>query len=679
MDKLQYIQTMKNVGAELEHYVDEDGQRLSVFGPVSRVNILVGPTNSGKSRFMRGLIKGVGYAASWHDPSSADPGTVLNTCTRLSRQDFHILARVNPDSREYDPDTLSVDSPWLLQQLQSASTGNVLEIHLTPRDFRALRGQLEQELTDPTSSTQRSKRRARLGELVEKYRLGLPMTDVSCDDFNLLTFEGTPLSEDVAESILTVIKFIDQLSLKEPQELQPTKVYIPVLRTAVPLEGSGSSSTDDQLALTVIANYQLDPLGGKVEVFTGNQLYSTIQKERSGDADTHRRLRSFERFLGQAFFEGMSIELVPLDAEYAPGRHLALFIDEQVQRSIEHIGDGVQASIILMYRLFTAEPGTWLFIEEPEQGLHPGLQRIFLETVAHHPDLQEKDITVFMSTHSNHLLGMAISDLENLSVFSFQRRADPERFEVRPIHTSQRNLLSLLGVSNSSVFLANCGIWVEGITDRKYLRAFLSAYLASEEFRREHSFIPQEDVHYAFFEYAGSNLVHYLFEAVDSAPTVPSEQIRARFLCNRIFLLADQDENKQERHRRLEACQSNTFRYYVTPGVEVENLISQTELSDALPQLISTIAEDDVAATQIRLVDYRGRRIGRYLMETLGDLCPDTVAASNGSLSTYYKGKLADVVCPNVTWTRMSEDARTLARTLYDFIYQQNMVSPKLL
>jgi predicted ATP-dependent endonuclease of OLD family len=331
-----------------------------------------------------------------------------------------------------------------------------------------------------------------------------------------------------------------------------------------------------------------------------------------------------------------------------------------------------------MYKVFTAEPGTWIFIEEPEQGLHPGLQRIFLETLARHPVLQEKDLTMFMSTHSNHLLGMAISELEDVSVFAFQRWPDPERFEIRPVHTRKLNLLTLLGVANSSVFLANCGIWVEGITDRKYLRAYLSAYLQSDEFKTKYSFVPQEDVHYAFFEYAGSNLVHYLFESEDGGCSDQGERIRAQFLCNRVFLLADQDEGKEEKHNRLEESQSDSFRYFVTPGIEVENLISEPQMSQALPQLISGLAEEDVARAKIRQSDYHKKRIGLYLKETFGDLCPGTLTSASGTLSAYYKDKLASLVCLNVTWENMSKDARHLAKALYEFIYEQNQVAPGL-
>jgi hypothetical protein len=679
MEKLQYIQTIKDTGEELEHYIDQDGERLSILGPISRVNILVGATNSGKSRFMRGLAKSPSYVSFSLDPRIAHPSSILNICTRLSRKKFRIVIEVNPEGREYDPETLNIDSPWLMQRLKSAKRGRKPETSLTQRDFSQVRGLLEQELTDGTDA---QRRRSMLDDLAQAYRFALQTSDCSTVAREWLSIqEEEGLTKDTIESIGTVLEFIEALSSSKSTRLSPLEVvYIPVLRTAVPLKGVSTSDTMDHLAQSISEIYGLGLSGGTVKVFTGNLLYWTIQEERSGDPQIHKRLRDFERFLGETFFEGASIELVPLHEKYDSGRHLALLIDERIQRRFHDIGDGIQAIIILLYRLFTAEPGTWIFIEEPEQGLHPGLQRIFLETLARHPVLQDKDLTIFMSTHSSHLLGMAISELEDVSVFAFQRWADPERFEIRPVHTRQQNLLTLLGVVNSSVFLANCGIWVEGITDRKYLRAYLSAYLQSDEFKTEYCFVPQEDVHYAFFEYAGSNSVHYLFEAENDDLSDWADQIRAQFLCNRIFLLADRDESKkEEKHKSLEACQSDSFQYFVTPGIEVENLISEAELSQALPKLISGLTEENVAEANMQFSDYRAKRIGLYLKETFGDRCPDTLKAASGTLSAYYKDKLANLVCPNVTWENMSEDARVLAKTLYRFIHKHNQVAPKLL
>ena len=154
--------------------------------------------------------------------------------------------------------------------------------------------------------------------------------------------------------------------------------------------------------------------------------------------------------------------------------------------------------------------------------------------------------------------------------------------------------------------------------------------------------------------------------------------VSAQFLCNRIFLLSDRDKGKEEKHKRYEAIRNDNFRYYVTPGIEVENLISQAGLTQALPQLISQLSEEDVAKAEIQFQEYRSEHLGLYLKRTLKTLCPDALKAPSGTLSAYYKDKLAGLVCRGVTWENMSEDARDLARSLYEFIYTHNQVAPTL-
>jgi hypothetical protein len=177
---------------------------------------------------------------------------------------------------------------------------------------------------------------------------------------------------------------------------------------------------------------------------------------------------------------------------------------------------------------------------------------------------------------------------------------------------------------------------------------------------------------------AGSNLKQYLFESEDDAASGQAEQVRAQFVCNGIFLLADRDIGKEEKHKHLEELQSDGFRYYVTPGVEVENLISEADLKRVLPQLVSGLTEEQVKKAKIRDSEYREKRLGSYLGERLGNLCPDGLRAASGTLSAYYKDKLATLACQSVTWENMSEDARKLARDLYEFVCRHNRVAPGL-
>src|SRR5207245_6816463 len=137
------------------------------------------------------------------------------------------------------------------------------------------------------------------------------------------------------------------------------------------------------------------------------------------------------------------------------------------------LGGGFQSMLALTFSAFPAEAPTLFLVEEPEQHLHPGMQRRVLELYARDPRLARHQY--FVTTHSNHLLDMAIDD-PAWSTFIFRR--DAEVTSIAPVAGRTKLVLHDLGARASSVFLTNASIWVEGVTDRLYLRAYLRKHFA---------------------------------------------------------------------------------------------------------------------------------------------------------------------------------------------------------
>ena len=112
------------------------------------------------------------------------------------------------------------------------------------------------------------------------------------------------------------------------------------------------------------------------------------------------------------------------------------------------------------------------FLNTVKKGIRGELQRKLLNAYCDSDEF--KNTQVFVTTHSNHLLDLTL-DFNNLcSIFSFERKSDKE-FIIKNV-TPNKEVLELLGARSSSVFLSNCVIWVEGITDRLYIRKFLELY-----------------------------------------------------------------------------------------------------------------------------------------------------------------------------------------------------------
>ena len=206
--------------------------------------------------------------------------------------------------------------------------------------------------------------------------------------------------------------------------------------------------------------------------------------------------------------------------------------------------------------------------------MHPSFQRAFLEVLCEHDQHQ-----YFITSHSNHFLDMTL-DFENISVFHFSKEKEvvegKPNFKVRTTSTRDHRLLFDLGVKNSSVFLSNSTIWVEGIADRFYLRAYMKKYIEelkddkADEKKILSSF--REDYHYSFVEYQGANLTHWNFDQNDEN----SDNILTTSICGNVFLIADGDiSNKGKGNRAAIYKKMLGERFHELPVKEIENLIPE--------------------------------------------------------------------------------------------------------
>lgn len=299
-------------------------------------------------------------------------------------------------------------------------------------------------------------------------------------------------------------------------------------------------------------------------------LYYQIVNIRNDVKDRRESFEKFEEFLSENFFQSKKIEIVAKFNIYHKhdgkddSEIINVYIDGE-SKDLHELGDGIQALFILMYKIYTCENESLIFIDEPEINLHPGMQRLFLEQITTNKFLKEKNLTYFISTHSNHFLDLTI-EKDDISIFLFNK-VNKDKFVVKNVNHGDNSALQYLGVTNSSVFLANCSIWVEGISDRNYLKAFLKAYC--KHIKKTY---PKEDIEFAFIEYAGSNIDHYNFDEDEL-----KEKINAFSINNKIFLISDYDgEYKNNKHQVYEeiAKENENFDYQTTKDYkEIENVL----------------------------------------------------------------------------------------------------------
>lgn len=378
-----------------------------------------------------------------------------------------------------------------------------------------------------------------------------------------------------------------------------------------------------------------------------------------GPKEDRDKVKEFERFLKETFFNNEEINIIP-----RIGGNVVYFrIGDHEEHPIYELGDGIQSIIILTYPLFFNQ-GKKLnfFIEEPEHYLHPGFQRAYIETL-----LKFKDYQYFITTHSNHILDLTL-DKEHISVFTFRKKyseTNEPTFTIENVENEDANILESIGARNSSVFLSNCTIWVEGITDRIYIRKYLEVYQASKKRYKE-------DLHYSFVEYAGNNITHWSF--LDDADSEHSN-IEVERLCGRLFLISDNDgvdfdldkSAKAERQRQLSDKLKD--RYYCLQSREIENMLS----TEVLKQTVKALDKKGEALTFSPNFDYnvyKHEKLGAFLDSHIQN-ASKKYSEDSGTIKD--KLNFAKTAVKHInTINDLSSDALDLAERLYNFITSRN-------
>ena len=388
----------------------------------------------------------------------------------------------------------------------------------------------------------------------------------------------------------------------------------------------------------------------KPRIFTGLSLYHDIQKRLLAPTYEERRsIRDYELFLSTNFFQGREVTLTPAlhNQEGKNNDVVHIKIGESEDRPIYALGDGMQSLIICTFPIITElQRGSLFFLEEPDLCMHPSLQRVFLKVLRE--SYTKKGHQFFLTTHSNHLLDL-LEDDDLVSIFSFSEIADRApvpavssqadcaatnsesskpgpRFRIRPSDLRDRRILLELGVRLSATYLANATIWVEGVSDCAYLRAYMEAFVhylkhlgsgwgKALAVRLEQY---KEDRHYAFVEYSGANLTHFSFE--ESERDNGQTETSVPDLCGKAIVIADGDiVAKVNREARFVAQLKD--RFICLPCKEIENLIPEELMKkqirlDHTPPQRGKVDEADIENLNYAAYARSEEGIGKYL----GDL-----------------------------------------------------------
>lgn len=366
------------------------------------------------------------------------------------------------------------------------------------------------------------------------------------------------------------------------------KFYIPILRGMRPV-------TEEINKQPYIERAQKDYFPDKEKfnsqnIITGECLYHELKIHLLGEPEQRELIKNYEDKLSQYFFDNEPVSLIPKHDQDV----VNIKIGKDAQRPLFELGDGLQQAIILTYEAYIKSKDKngntethAFFIEEPELHMHAGMVRQLMNFY-----LNETPHYYFFTTHSNHLLDMADeSDQVMIQKFVKQpKEGNPSKFDFK-IHRCDRDrdLLASLGVRPSSVYLANCTIWVEGITDRLYITKYMEKYLAELEksnkelYKKYRRFMP--NYHYTFVEYAGSNLSHWSFD--DDYPKTREERIEflkqdrgqsATAVASEMLLIADGDIQKNSEKIKFLRKELNRENLIILECKETENTLPKDSI-----------------------------------------------------------------------------------------------------
>ena len=570
------------------------------FGDLSKTNIFIGENNSGKSRFLRCLFKDSFY--------SLDSQTIEKI--------FKDYEKEFKNPKPFNEKTSLSKFSFVYNEIKNKNTRYS---HSTTDFLRSLERII-------ISSNAKNKFYFPTVRGVKDYKTIL--------DTKLRGFLKSAVSIQNKDSI---------------------NHYISLLN----LEKDGLESFDIYREITKREYFENKDLN----IMTGGNLYGTIKSMLLGSEKQRKTISEFQSFLQVNFFsEYETVQLIPYESQ----KVLYVKIGDD-ERPIYDWGDGTQQLIIILFSLFIHkdEMDNFFFIEEPEIYLHPGILRKFIEII--NSDIFPNH-QYFITTHSNAILDVSADANINMSIFKFTKNKNREdgssKFLIEQCNNGDVSLLNVLGVRNSSVFLSNCSIWVEGVTDRLYLKHYLSLYLKKQEISS--SF--RENIDYTFIEYGGNNIVHFNFDKEDS-----EDNINTRYINNCIFLIADNDNTKvgskkEARKQHLKEILEDNF--YELPVTEIENLLSQNIIEQILikqnPQYVDIIKEKFAEERK-----YKNLKLGSYLDRLFKDIGLKLYSAESGTI----KNKLQfcqDAITFITDYDMLSTEAKDLVEKIVEFIKANN-------
>ena len=241
---------------------------------------------------------------------------------------------------------------------------------------------------------------------------------------------------------------------------------------------------------------------------------------------------------------------------------------------LESFGSGIHETVLMCCMLIAHENHIAL-IEEPEIHLHPELQRKFFKF------LQSTNNQYFITTHSNVFLD---SSFEGVSIFHLKHDGKKTTLNRQETDGDKRKIVNDLGYKTSDLLQANGIIWVEGPSDRIFIKRWL--YLKYKDIK--------EGIHYSIMFYGGKLLSHLTFEE----EFFENNFIQLLRINKNSYIVIDRDHIDNVNQTKKRICEEiGESKYWITQGKEIENYLTKSTINNWLKEKRLKEIESDISKT----------------------------------------------------------------------------------
>nr|WP_288886411.1 AAA family ATPase [uncultured Blautia sp.] len=238
--------------------------------------------------------------------------------------------------------------------------------------------------------------------------------------------------------------------------------------------------------------------------------------------------------------------------------------------------------------------------EELENNLHPAIQKKLFDYI--YKFAVQNDIYIFLTTHSHIAINMFF-EKNRACIYHVTKGAKGASVKRIESHIDKTGILDDLDIKASDILQANGIIWVEGPSDRIYIKRWLDIFFDNRF---------EEGKHYQFLYYGGRLLSHYSAEEETDLINI--------FKVNRnAAIVMDSDKRKAgdelncTKKRIIEELKKADMFCWGTEGKEIENYIPKDAIEKLLDRKIETECQTYELFSQYIAPYYKNFEKGKVL------------------------------------------------------------------